>query len=190
MADTNVGGWLAAANTAMEETPQEHSVHELLDRAIGNKIEKVITLDANNTTASVNIFQVTGTAHIYRLYAEVVDATTLVNCTAASFDLWDSTAAVQITAASGVLSGVAEESYVLKTGLAANAFAVNDATAGALSEQTYEGSDVISRFIITQKNGADTFIRFTYTTTDAPINAQLKVYCEYRCLDGGNCVAV
>lgn len=181
---------LDALNTAHSSALVDDSVFETLHRAIGHKTEKTITLSANNTTASVNIFQITGTIHIYRLYAEVIDATTLANCTAASFDLWDSTSAVQITAASGVLSGVPVGTYILKSGLAANAFDVNSAQSGSLTEQTYEGSDIFSRVIVTQKTAADTFIRFTYTTTDAPINAQLNVYIEYRELNGGTLVKV
>jgi hypothetical protein len=190
MSDTRAGLILHAMNTELMNTPEDNSIHNHLNRLSGKIISKTITLDANNTTASENIFQITDTIHIYRMWAEVTDATTLANCTAASFDLYDSTAAVQITAASGVLSGVSANTYIMKTGLQANAFDVNDASAGSLTEQTYEGSDVFSRFIVTQKNGADTFIRFTYTTTDAPINATLDVYCEYRELDGGTLVAV
>jgi hypothetical protein len=168
---------------------QADSVHDYLERTIGEKTNKTITLSANNTTASENIFQITGDIQIYRMWACVTDATTLANCTSASFDLYDSTAAVQITAATGVLSGVPVNTLVAKTGLAANAFVVNSATAGSLIEQTYEGSDVFSRFIVTQKNSANTYIRFTYTTTDAPINTQLKVYVEYHSLNGGTLVA-
>ena len=181
----------AAMNLAVPETNVENdSIHEYIHRVVGDRATKVITLDANNTTASVNIFQITGTIQIYRLYAEVTNTSTLTNCTAASFDLWDSTSAVQISAATGVLSGVAVGTYIIKDGLAANAFAVNDATAGSITEQTYEGSDVFSRFIVTQKTGANTYIRFTYTTTDAPIDAALTVYIEFHPLDGGTLVAV
>jgi len=168
----------------------DDSVFETLHRTIGHKVEKTITLDANGATASVNIFQITGTIHIYRLYAEVTNASTFTNCTAASFDLWDSTSAIQITAASGVLSEVPVGTYIFKSGLATNAFDTNSAQSGSLTEQTYEGSDVFSRFIVTQKTAADTFIRFTYTTSDAPIDAALTVYVEYRELNGGTLVKV
>lgn len=160
-------------------------------RAVGETESKVITLDANNTTASVNIFQITGTVKIQRLYAEVTNTSTLTNCTAASFDLFPTGgAAIQISAAGGVLSGVPVGTYIFKEGLAANNFVVNDATLGAVAEQTYEGADVLGGFIVTQKTAVDTFIRFTYTTTDAPIDAAITVYVEYIALGAGILAAV
>jgi len=169
----------------VDDSPYDH-----LHRGFGEIDEKDITLSANNTTASVNLFQITNSVQIYRIWGEVTRATTLANLTAGSFDLYDSTAAVQISAATGVLSGASVGTIFAKTGLAANAFDVNDATAGSVIEQTYEGSDVFNSFIVTQKNGADTFVRFTYTTTDAPIDADIMFYVEFRTLDGGTLTAV
>ena len=179
-----------ALNTAEPSSLTTEGVYEHLDRVVGHKTSKTITLSASNTTASENIFQITETVQVFRLYAEITDASTLANLTAASFDLWDSTAAVQLTAAGGVLSGMGTGTYIFKSGLAANNFDVNNNVAGAVTEQTYEGSDIYSRVLLTQKTGADTYIRFTYTTTDTPINAQLKVYVEYHAVDDGTLVAV
>jgi hypothetical protein len=189
---TSKGEILQAMNTNIEDgfTIQTDSVHDYFHRTVGEGANKTITLSANNTTASENIFQITGDIQIYRMWACVTDATTLANCTSASFDLYDGTAAVQISAATGVLSGVAVNTLIAKTGLAANAFDISNAVAGALIEQTYEGADVFSRFVLSQKNSTATYIRFTYSTTDAPINAQLKVYVEYNPLNGGTLVAV
>jgi len=187
----STGATVAAMNESIDETlEQSDSVHDYLHRNSGHLTEKVITLSANNTTASENIFQITGCVEIFRLYGEVTDATTLANCTAASFDLYDSTSAVQISAATGVLSGVAVGSCIFKSGLAANVFEVADATNGALVEQTYEGSTPFNGFMAVQKTGANTYIRFTYSTTDAPINAQITVRIEWRGLDGGELEAV
>ena len=185
------GAVVQAMNTDLPENEATGSPHDYFHRLTGDTTSKVITLSASNTTASENIFQITGTVQVYRLYAEVTDATTLANLTAGSFDLFPTGgAAIQISAAGGVLSGVPTGTFIFKEGLAANAFIVNSATNGAVAEQTYEGSDVFSRFIVTQKTATDTFIRFTYTTTDTPINATLDVTCEYHPLDGGTLVAV
>jgi len=175
---------LEQLNKSMTTGAEVDSVHHYLERTIGEPTTKTITLSANNTTASENIFQITGSVQIYRIYGEITDATTLANLTAASFDLYDSTAAVQMTAAGGVLSGMGVGTNFFKSGLAANNFDINNNAAGAITEQTYEGSDVFSRCIVTQKTGANTYIRFTYTTTDTPINAQIKFYVEYFGLDG------
>jgi hypothetical protein len=168
----------------------QNSVHDFLERTAGKQISKVITLSASEATASVNIFQITGTVYIERLFAIVTTATTLVNCTAASFDLFPTAgAAVQISAATGVLSGVAVGTVITKTGLAADIFTVSDSVGAVVTEQGWAGSDVFNGFLVTQKIGVNTYVRFTYTTTDAPINAQLTVYAEYRGIGGGELIA-
>lgn len=182
-------GALDAFEEPMTLPTQDNSVHDFHERSAGKKISTVITLDANNTTASEQIFQITGSVYIMKLYAIVTDATTLTNCTAASFDLFPTGgAAVQISAATGVLSGVALGTIVTKSGLASDVFDVADAVGAVVSEQGWAGSEVFNMFLITQKVSTDTFIRFTYTTTDAPINAQLTVYCEYRTIAGSTLV--
>ena len=184
-------GALDAMENPLTVPSVQNSVHHFLQRAAGYQIDTEITLSADGATASENIFQITGTVYIQRLFAIVTDATTLVNCTAASFDLFPTGgAAVQISAATGVLSGITVGSIVAKTGLASDVFIVADAVGAVITEQTYEGSDVFNGFLVTQKAATDTFIRFTYTTTDSPINAKLQVYCEYRPLNGGSLVAV
>jgi hypothetical protein len=184
-------GALDAMENPLSTPSVQNSVHHFLQRAAGYQIDTGITLDADATTASENIFQIIGTIYIQRLFAIVTDATTLVNCTAASFDLFPTGgAAVQITAATGVLSGVALGTVVAKTGLLTDPFTVSDAVGAVISEQTYEGSGVFNGFLATQKLATDTFIRFTYTTTDSPIAATLQIYAEYRPLNGGSLVAV
>ena len=168
----------------------QNSVHDFLERTAGKQISTVITLSANNATASVNIFQITGSVYVTRLFAILTTKTTLVNCTAASFDLFPTAgAAVQISAATGVLSGIAVGSVITKTGLAADVFNVADSVGAVVTEQGWAGSDVFNGFLVTQKVGVNTYIRFTYSTTDAPINAQLTVYAEYRGIGGGELVA-
>jgi len=40
------------------------------------------------------------------------------------------------------------------------------------------------------KTGVDTFLRFNYTTTDAPINAAIDIHVEYAIIDSGQILAV
>lgn len=178
------GAALQSLNVTLPEGEESNSVHNYLDRVSGHLEEKVLTLTGTGAT-SENLFQVTGSIEVYRLWGEVVRVGTLTNLTGGSFDLYDSTSAVQLSAATGVLSGVSEGTVFTKTGLAADAFAINNSVAGAVLEQTYEGSDPFNGIIVTQKNGANTFLRFTYTTTDNPIDADIVFNVEYRALDGG-----
>lgn len=158
---------------------------ERFPRLNGIVLNNTITLSASATTESVNVFRIEGSVDILKLCARITDASTLTNLTAASFDLYDGTATVQITAATGVLSGMAVDTYFVKAGLAANAFDVNNNATCSLVEQTYEGSGIFSPFIITQKTGTNTYLRFTYTTTDAPIDAKINIAAEYdKCQKG------
>ncbi len=52
------------------------------------------------------------------------------------------------------------------------------------------GNKASQSFAAVQKLGVDTFLRFNYTTTDAPINAQLKVDIEFADIDSGEYTAV
>jgi len=172
-------------NKPMDASPEVDSVHEKLDSAVGSQVTKVITLSASNTTASENIFQITGTVEITSLHGGIADTTVLTNLTAAHFDLYDSTAAVDITRNQGVLSGLAVGTFFVKDGAVANDFSVCDNVAGAICEPA-SGNRAFAPFLLTQKTGANTFVRFTYTTTDAPINAQLRIEIRYIAHHDGN----
>lgn len=163
----------------LTSTPETNSVHDYLERGTGKVLSNSITLNANNTSANVNVFQLTGSVEIMRIYGALTDTTTLTNCTGAYFDLYDSTAAVAITKNDGVLSGMAVGTFFLKNANTATTMAVADNSAGAVTEPATLGK-AFYPFIVTQKTGANTYIRFNYTTTDAPANATATIYVEYR----------
>lgn len=52
------------------------------------------------------------------------------------------------------------------------------------------GARVNTPFIAIQKISTNTYLRFNYTTTDAPINAQIKVDVTWADIDNGEIVAV
>jgi hypothetical protein len=143
-------------------------------------VSKVITLSASNTTASVNIFNVIGAVEISRLYGVITTKTTLANLTVGSFDMYDGTATVQLTKADGVLSGAAIGTIVVKMADNAVTWGIGNNAAAALIENTDDIS--FSKFSLVKKTGVATYIRFTYTTTDAPIAATMTIYAEYRAL--------
>lgn len=165
-------------NQALLTGEEDSSVHDYLLRTVGDSVSKVITLDANNTAASVNIFQLTGTCEVFRLFGVVTTATTMTNCTGVHFELYDSDAAVDLTRNDGVLSGLPVGTWFAKNAAAASTMAVNSAAAGALTEAAT--NKFFDQFVVTQKTGADTFIRLTYATTDEPIAATLTICAEYQ----------
>lgn len=181
---------MAALNTALPSvTLGSGSVHDYLDRVSGDMVTKVATLNLNNTTGSINLFQITGAVEIIKLFGVLTAKTTLTNCTNAYVDLYDSTTAVNISKATTLtLSGMTVGGIIYKNAVATSVLQLADANVGNIAE----GAQALSfyRFMAVQKSGANTYIRFTYSTTDAPSNAQMTFYVEYRPLGTGTLVAV
>lgn len=137
------------------------------------------TLTANNTTAHVPIFGITGTIEVRALYGVVL--TTLgANHTAAGWRLNDQTAQVDITLAAGTtLSAAAAGSVIVKKGLAGAALALLNNSAGVVSEPTTLETMFFSPFVITKKTGATTNIEYSYTTTDTPTSGVIQFFMRW-----------
>jgi type 1 fimbria pilin len=156
-----------------------------LIRAAGKDAQNVITLDANNTSQAVNCFELTGSMIITYLHFEVVDATTLNNCTNIYFDLWDGTNSVPLCKVTGAsISGFGVNSFVIKDGDVSVELVTLNNDQVRISEPS-GGKTVFQPFLVTCKAGATNYIRFRYTTTDTPINAQLDVGVGWNDNDGG-----
>jgi hypothetical protein len=190
MAETaSTGPARQAFNTAHPSSQTINSPYWHLEEVAGSQVSKVITLNVNNGTQSLNVFQVTGTVEIVKLYAELTTAGTFTNCTDAFFELYDSTASVDITnSGPGVtMSGFTAGSFMVKNAVAGTALAASNNNVGAITE----GSTVkiFDEFFITQKSGANTYVRFTYTSTDTPVDATITVYADYIAIGSGTLVA-
>ncbi len=159
-------------------------------RSGGKHVTKTITLSANAASANVNVFQLTGTAKIVSLHGEILTATTLTNCTSVYFDLWDGTTSVPITKTTGAaMSGFGVGSFFIKDADVASALSTLNNNQGRIKEAA-TGAKVNTEFLATQKISTNTYIRFNYTTTDAPINATVKVDCAWADIDSGTITAV
>lgn len=159
-------------------------------RTGGKHVTNTITLSANNTSESVNVFQFTGTLDCLLLHAFIVDATVLTNCTGCYFDLWDGSVSVPLTKASpgGDISGFGVGSVLTKIDAASSDLDVKNNNQVNLLEVS--GNKVAQAFEIIQKAETDCYIRFNYTTTDTPIDAQIKVDLNYADIDSGTITAV
>lgn len=143
-------------------------------------------LNANNTTANVNLFQLTGRAILKNIYGVLTSKTTLANMTGVHFNLNDGTNTVVITKNDGVGSSLLVGGIVAKVQTTTTTAMIHTATqcnVQDLNTFTYP-------CWITQKNGANTYIRFTYTTTDAPMAAKMKFYIEYQLLDENSNIVI
>ena len=154
------------------------------------KSVKSITLSANNTTASMDVFAITGSVLIHGIWAEV---TTLIgaNHTAGHLRTDDGTAQIVITAAAGItLSALAVGTLIVKEALAASALTLLDNAAAKMEEPASAGVLSLSPFIVVKKTGAGTHIEYRYTTTDAPTSGVLKFHALWEPLsDDGNLAA-
>jgi hypothetical protein len=176
-------------NTTIPTSPVVNSPYSIMRRSGGLLLSKVITLSALGVPQSLNCFQLTGTVVLKKLFGFVTTATSFATCTAAQFDLYDSAAAVPLTKNDGVLSAMPVGTFFAKAGLATATMAVGNNTNGVVNEAAAAG-DFWSECAITQKTGANTFVRFTYTTAVNPIIATLTIFASYVPLGSGLLVAV
>lgn len=144
----------------------------------GLQTSNSITLTANNTTANVPVFTITGTVQITALYG-VVTTVIGANHTGGLFRLNDQTATVAITASGVTLSGLAAGTIFVKKGLAAAAASLLDNAAGRVSEPTTLETLYFSPFVVVKKTGAATNIEYQYATTDTPTSGVIQFVCQW-----------
>lgn len=138
------------------------------------------TLVANNTTANVPIFRITGSVEVVALYG-IVTTTIGTNHTGAFFRLNDQSAQTNITLSTvGVtLSNFAVGGFVGKTALAATLATIKNANVGQFYEGATAGVPLLSPFQITKKLAANTDIEYTYTTTETPTTGAIQFFLEW-----------
>lgn len=166
--------------TGSDNTPEGAII-----RAGGKHVTKTITLNANNTDANVNVFQLTGATKIMLLHGEVLTKTTLTNCTKVYFDLYDGTTSVPITKTTGAdMNGYNVGAFFIKDADVLTALTILNNDQARIKEAA-TGNRVNAEFIAVQKTSTNTYIRFNYTTTDAPIDATVKIDCHWSDIDSG-----
>jgi len=148
------------------------------------------TLSANNTTANVALFSVTGTVRFLKLYG-IVTTVIGANHTGAFFNLFDQTARVNITLNTGglTLSALPVGTWFGKTGLAGAVAVAKTAAVGGIVEPTTLETLVYSEFIAVKKSTATTEIDYTYSTTDAPTSGVIQFFVEYQPISADGAVA-
>lgn len=141
------------------------------------------TINANNTTESVQLFLVDGNVFITKLYGVVTTALGS-NHTKGYFRINDQTAQVDLTESvtGATLSSFTANSFLGKGGPGAIAIQGNNASAGRLFDST------LSSFVITAKNGANTYIEYTYSTTNTPTSGQIDFFVEWEPLSSSGTI--
>jgi hypothetical protein len=154
-------------------------------RTGGKIFEKTITLSASNATDVIDICEFTGVIEILGLTAEVMTVNTLNNCTNVHFLVSDGTTDIVLTKATGAnISGFNSGSFLIKEGNASVELSVADSNTITMIEGT-TGGKARTPFILVANKGASNFIQFKYTTTDTPIDAELKVIITWADINSG-----
>ena len=136
------------------------------------------SLSANNTTAQVPIFSVTGQVEILGLYGVVTTALSS-NITAAYWRSNDGTSTPAISLATGTtLSSFAVGSLITRRSIVSVALVGVDASASFVQDPVAATAPgVFMPFILGQKTaGVTTNVEFVYTTTNAPATGAIKFY--------------
>lgn len=144
----------------------------------GYLVKKVLTVNGNGATLA-NLFTLTGSVEA-EIWGEVTSKTDSTTCSTCYFDLYDSTAAVVITKATGVdMSGCIVGDIISKDALATSAAVKTSCAVGAVVDGVTVGTKRLQMpFRVTKKTGAATSLRFAYTG-DATTNLQITFYCRY-----------
>lgn len=147
------------------------------------------TLSANNTTANIPIFRVTGAVRVTKLYG-IVTTVLGSNQTAAYWRLNDQTAQVNITLNTGTtVSAAVAGSELAKNGLATAALVLSNSSAGRVAEPGAAELTVKSEFEVIAKSGANTDIEYTYSTTNTPTTGAIQFFVEYQALSADGSIA-
>lgn len=144
----------------------------------GLQTTNTISLTANNTTANVPVFTITGTVMVTGLWG-VVTTTIGANHTGGLFRLNDQTATVAITASGVTLSALLPGTTFAKMGLAAAAATLFNNSAGRIGEPTTLETLVFSPFLAVKKTAAATNIEYQYATTDTPTSGAIQFFCQW-----------
>lgn len=171
-----------------DATGNSNTPEGALIRVGGKHLTKTVTLNANNTTQSINLFQITGNVKILGIHGHITAKTTLTNLTNAYLAIWDGSVERAITKSQGAtLSGYNVGAFFAKTQDASASMANANNSVGNYVETTTD-KNALQQFFAIQKTGTNTYIRFTYTTTDAPINAEFEFHIEFSDGDTGTII--
>ncbi len=169
------------------EVANSNTMADMFNRTAGRVlvITPTIALAAGANVA--NVFQVTGSVRILDQWAEIlaISGGDITNCYAT---LYDGTNSVNLTADGMDLTGAPVGTFFTKDQVAAQPYSVSIADQCRMLE-TLEDRKTGRPFTVTQKNGANTYIRF-HATAAAEASLQIKIQFEYWPINGGALASV
>ena len=151
-------------------------------QTFGFVVTKDITTSANNTTAAVPLFTVTGSVRVIGLYG-IVTTTLGSNQTAAYLRLNDQTAQVNISLNTGTtVSSMGVGSILTRKSVATVAITADNSTAAKVVDPVAAtAANVFMPFVVVQKvGGVLTQIEWVYSTTNAPTTGAITFYAYFQ----------
>jgi hypothetical protein len=176
------GNWVRKINS-LEPSNILNTPYEILLRD-GIRLETEAHINVGAGSHNINVLQLTGAARVVEQYAIITEVTALADMTDVYADLWDGTLSSPLTKSPGAtFSGLPVGSMFTKDKVLTEEYSILDASTGIINE--ISDKDVGFPFLINQKAGADTFIRFNFTT-GVGVNFKMQIFFKYQKLNGGS----
>jgi hypothetical protein len=175
-------------NNPIFDDPNLNSPMEYLERG-GIRIIVPAHITGNNDTYKIPVFKLTKSVRVVDQYAEIDSITNLTNMTDVHADLWADTGGAgtiidTLTADSGAnLSGLQVGSWFTKDKEAVEPYSIVSSITGSVHEVGF-GDDIGRPFIVTQRYGVDTYIRFCYTTNTI-LDFYMTIFFKWQPLNSG-----
>lgn len=154
-----------------------------LHRSVGHMVWNEKTLNPGGAGAqTVNLYTFTCEAELKAIYGVFTDVTNVVTVSACSWDVYDGTNTVPLTAAAGTnCSGAALYSTVIKDLVAASALTFLNSTQVRVNEVSGANRQFQSAILLA-KNGVTNYLRWKYTSdvnTNCKVNFCAIWVCRY-----------
>ena len=165
-----------------------NSVQEILYRVGIKTVVSSVNITGNNDSYNTNVFLLAGAVTVLEQYAVITAVTDLTNMTDVYADLWDGTNSVPLTKTPGLdLSGYSVGSFFTKDEVATSTYSSMNADQCRMLEAGFRTAG--RPFTVNAKNGANTYIRFNYTT-NTTLDFTMDIYFYHRVLDSGSLTLV
>lgn len=178
-------------NDALPEIPdiELRSPACILVGVSGQCVASAKTLTASGGSESLQLAKVHGMVMLNMFKGEITRIGTFTNMTGIYLDVYDGTVATEITLAPGPnMNGYSLGSVIIRDGRVSDN--LHQMNADQVRVRNADNDMYLRPVIINQKYGADTYLRFNYTTTDTPIDVDFNFWYRFITIAGGYLEAV
>jgi len=161
----------------------KNSLFGMTQRVSGLNSESDIHIMADTETINLNLFSFEGTIEILNFWAEVTAVIACTNMTNVYIDIWDGTNSKVLSKTGADFSGLTVGSFFIKSETIDNKLLLHIASENRVTEPTAKKS--AQTVLITAKNGVTNYLRLNFTT-NTTLDLTLKLFLEYKLLNGSN----